>query len=121
MGSVATISSASRPTACKYCRTIGGGTPVLGPPYHCQDGQCILVWIMSCSWCNGSVSILRTLTDSQYCCREHRQYAKMSALHSEAVQRNDLRRRNRRYAVDGGVLQVSWLDVNGCMKLTRSR
>jgi len=45
----------------------------------------------------------------------------MNALHSEEVQRNDPRRRHRRYAVDGGVLEVSWLDVNGRMQSTRSR
>jgi hypothetical protein len=76
---------------------------------------------MTCSWCNGDISILRALTDWHYCCSEHREYAKMSALHSEEVQGSDARRRHRRYSVDGGVLQVSWLDVNGCMKSTRSR
>ena len=30
-------------------------------------------------------------------------------------------RRHRRYAVDSGVLQISWLDVSGKMKMTRSR
>src|SRR6266850_5443946 len=76
---------------------------------------------MTCSWCNGDISILRSLTDSHYCCAEHRDYAKMTLLHSEEVHRNDPRRRHRRYAVDGGVLEVSWLDVNGRMKSTRSR
>ena len=76
---------------------------------------------MTCSWCNGSISILRGLTDSHYCCDEHRDYAKMSALHGEEVQRNDARRRHRRYAVDGAVLEVSWLDVSGRMQSTRSR
>jgi hypothetical protein len=45
----------------------------------------------------------------------------MSTLHSEAVRRNDLRRQHHRYAVQGEVWQVSWLDVNGCLKSTRSR
>lgn len=34
--------------------------------------------------------------------------------------RMDLRR-HRRYAVDSGTLQVSWLDKNGKMKITRTR
>src|SRR5439155_19674096 len=120
-----------RRPAILYCTRVGNSTPdlsvevlaevVLGHPYHCQGRQCILVWIMACSWCNGSISILRALTDSHYCCNEHRDYAKMNALHSEEVQRNDPRRRHRRYAVDGGVLEVSWLDVNGRMQSTRSR
>ena len=76
---------------------------------------------MTCSWCNGNISIFRSLTDTHYCCDEHRDYAKMTLLHSEEVQRSDPRRRHRRYAVDGGVLEVSWLDVNGRMKSTRSR
>jgi hypothetical protein len=33
----------------------------------------------------------------------------------------DLRRRHRRYIVDAGVLEVSWLDVNGRMKVTKTR
>ncbi|SRR6266566_2181527 len=37
-----------------------------------------------------------------------------------ALKRKDLRR-HRRYAVDGGVLQVSWLDLSGKMKMTRTR
>src|SRR6267142_1568597 len=76
---------------------------------------------MTCCWCNGSISILRALTDSHYCSNKHRDYAKMSTLHSEEVQRNDPRRRHRRYSVDGGVLEVSWLDVNGRMQSTLSR
>ena len=31
------------------------------------------------------------------------------------------RRRFRRYAVDDGVLQVSWLDMSGKMRITRTR
>ena len=45
----------------------------------------------------------------------------MSTLHGEAVRRNDLRRQHRRYAVRGEIWRVSWLDVNGCLKSTRSR
>ena len=30
-------------------------------------------------------------------------------------------RRHRRYAVDAGALQVSWLDLNGKMRVTRTR
>jgi hypothetical protein len=30
-------------------------------------------------------------------------------------------RRHRRYAVDAGTLQVSWLDLNGRMRVTRTR
>src|SRR6266704_3414728 len=37
-----------------------------------------------------------------------------------ALKRKDLRR-HRRYAVDAGVLQVSWLDLSGKMKMTRTR
>jgi hypothetical protein len=37
-----------------------------------------------------------------------------------ALKRRDLRR-HRRYAVDSGVLQVSWLDVSGKMKVARTR
>ena len=37
-----------------------------------------------------------------------------------ALKRKDMRR-HRRYAVDSGVLQVSWLDVSGKMKMTRTR
>src|SRR6266568_561327 len=37
-----------------------------------------------------------------------------------ALKRKDLRR-HRRYAVDAGVLQVSWLDLTGKMKMTRTR
>jgi hypothetical protein len=37
-----------------------------------------------------------------------------------ALKRNDLRRYPR-YAVDSGVLQVSWLDTSGMMKMTRTR
>ena len=37
-----------------------------------------------------------------------------------ALKRKELRR-HRRYAVDTGVLQVSWLDMEGKMKMTRSR
>ena len=37
-----------------------------------------------------------------------------------AMKRKDLRR-HRRYAVDAGVLQVSWLDTAGKMKMTRTR
>ena len=76
---------------------------------------------MVCSWCDKRISLFGALTDPHYCCREHREYAQISTLHSEAVRRNDLRRQHRRYAVQGEVWQVSWLDVNGCMKSTRSR
>jgi hypothetical protein len=31
------------------------------------------------------------------------------------------RRRSRRFAVDDGVLQVSWLDLSGKMRITRTR
>src|SRR5882724_1807241 len=37
-----------------------------------------------------------------------------------ALKRKNLRR-NRRYAVDAGILQVSWLDLSGKMKMTRTR
>jgi hypothetical protein len=37
-----------------------------------------------------------------------------------ALKRKDLRR-HRRYAVDSGVLQVSWLDISGAMKMARTR
>ena len=37
-----------------------------------------------------------------------------------ALKRKDMRR-HRRYAVDAGVLQVSWLDTSGAMKMTRTR
>src|SRR4029453_12958517 len=37
-----------------------------------------------------------------------------------AVRRKDLRH-FRRYLVDAGILQVSWLDVTGKMKMTRTR
>src|SRR6266481_2103514 len=37
-----------------------------------------------------------------------------------ALQRKELRR-HRRYAMDAGVLQVSWLDLSGKMKMTRTR
>lgn len=40
-------------------------------------------------------------------------------MHTEAV-KTDLRR-HRRYVVDGGVLQVSWLDKRGNMKATQAR
>jgi hypothetical protein len=30
-------------------------------------------------------------------------------------------RRHRRYAVDAGILQVSWLDIKGKMRVTRTR
>ena len=36
------------------------------------------------------------------------------------MQRKDLRR-YRRYLVDAGILQVSWLDATGKMKMTRTR
>ena len=76
---------------------------------------------MVCSWCDKGISLFGALTDRHYCCREHREYAKMSTRHSEAVRRNDLRRQHRRYAVRGEVCRVSWLDVNGCLKSTRSQ
>ena len=37
-----------------------------------------------------------------------------------ALKRKDLRR-HRRFIVDAGVLQVSWLDISGKMKMTRTR
>jgi hypothetical protein len=37
-----------------------------------------------------------------------------------ALKRKDLRR-HRRYAVDSGILQVSWLDITGAMKMARTR
>jgi len=37
-----------------------------------------------------------------------------------ALKRKDLRR-HRRYAVDAGILQVSWLDLSGAIKMTRTR
>jgi hypothetical protein len=37
-----------------------------------------------------------------------------------ALKRKDMRR-HRRYAVDAGVLQVSWLDASGAMKTARTR
>jgi hypothetical protein len=43
-----------------------------------------------------------------------------SPFQSKAPKRRDLRR-HRRYAVDAGVLQVSWLDKSGTMKVARTR
>ena len=37
-----------------------------------------------------------------------------------AIQKKDLRR-YRRYLVDSGILQVSWLDTSGKMKMTRTK
>jgi len=37
-----------------------------------------------------------------------------------ALKRKDLRQ-HRRYALDAGTLKVSWLDVSGAMKMTRTR
>src|SRR5579864_8519717 len=37
-----------------------------------------------------------------------------------ALKRKDLRQ-HRRYAVDAGILKVSWLDVTGSMKMARTR
>jgi hypothetical protein len=37
-----------------------------------------------------------------------------------ALKRKDLRQ-HRRYALDAGPLKVSWLDVSGAMKMTRTR
>lgn len=37
-----------------------------------------------------------------------------------ALKRKDLRQ-HRRYALDAGVLKVSWLDATGSMKMTRTR
>ena len=37
-----------------------------------------------------------------------------------ALKRKDLRQ-HRRYALDAGTLKVSWLDVTGAMKMTRTR
>src|SRR5258705_10482789 len=37
-----------------------------------------------------------------------------------ALKRKALRR-HRRYAVDSGILQVSWLDITGAMKMARTR
>jgi hypothetical protein len=37
-----------------------------------------------------------------------------------ALKRKDLRQ-HRRYALDAGSLKVSWLDVTGAMKMTRTR
>lgn len=37
-----------------------------------------------------------------------------------ALKRRDMRR-HRRYAVDASVIQVSWLDIGGKMKMTRTR
>lgn len=37
-----------------------------------------------------------------------------------ALKRKDLRR-HPRYAVDSGILQVSWLDTTGAMKMARTR
>jgi len=36
------------------------------------------------------------------------------------LKRKDLRR-HRRYVVDSGILQISWLDTSGKMKVTRTR
>jgi hypothetical protein len=76
---------------------------------------------MTCCWCSHNISIFRALTNSEYCCDEHRDYAKISAFHSKELSPKDLRRRHRRYIVDAGVLEVSWLDVNGRMKVCRTR
>jgi len=37
-----------------------------------------------------------------------------------ALKRKDLRQ-SRRYALDAGTIKVSWLDVTGAMKMTRTR
>jgi hypothetical protein len=37
-----------------------------------------------------------------------------------ALKRKDMRR-HRRFAVDPGILQISWLDLSGKMKMTRGR
>ena len=37
-----------------------------------------------------------------------------------ALKRKDLRH-HRRYALDAGILKVSWLDLQGAMKMTRTR
>ena len=78
---------------------------------------------MTCCWCSHNISIVRALTDSEYCCDEHRDYAKISAFHGTGTeaQLKDLRRRHRRYIVDAGVVEVSWLDVNCRMRVTSTR
>ncbi len=65
--------------------------------------------------------MLRALTDSKYCCDEHRDYAKVKAFHGNEQRLKDLRRRHHRYIVDAGALEVSWLDVNGKLRVTRTR
>src|SRR6202162_3777583 len=76
---------------------------------------------MTCCWCDKRIPILRAVNDSKYCCDEHREYAKMSSFQGNEVHLKDLRRRHRRYIVDAGVLEVSWLDVNGRMKVASTR
>jgi hypothetical protein len=76
---------------------------------------------MTCCWCDKNISILRALADSKYCCSEHREYAEIRNFHGNELHLKDLRRRHHRYTVDAGVLEVSWLDVNGKMKVTSTR
>ena len=76
---------------------------------------------MTCCWCDKRIPILRVVNDSKYCCDEHREYAKMSSFQGNEPHLKDLRRRHRRYIVDAGVLEVSWLDVNGRMKVASTR
>ena len=76
---------------------------------------------MTCCWCQKRIPILRAVTDSKYCSDEHREYAKMNAFQGKKQRLWDLRRRHHRYIVDAGSLEVSWLDVNGKMKITRTR
>jgi hypothetical protein len=73
---------------------------------------------MTCCWCDKDISILRALTDSKYCCDEHRDYANIRTFEGREPR---LRRRHHRYAVDAEVIQVSWLDVNGRMKVSNTR
>jgi hypothetical protein len=61
------------------------------------------------------------MIDHNYCCGEHREYAKIGAFQGNEPVLKDPRRRHHRYSVDDGVLEVEWLDVNGRMKKTRTR
>ena len=76
---------------------------------------------MTCCWCDKRIPILRAITDSKYCSDEHREYAKINAFQDKKQRLKDLRRRHHRYIVDAGILEVSWLDVNGKMRVTHTR
>jgi len=71
-------------------------------------------------WCDKSIPMLRALTDSKYCCDEHRDYAKIKAFQGNSTAERSAATASPLY-VDAGALEVSWLDVNGKMRVTRTR